>query len=213
MAHTVWIARHGNRQDFVDPDWPKTAERPYDPGLSPDGVIQARQLADRLQQEDISALFTSPFLRTVETTNQIAEVLELPIYLEPGLSEWFNPKWFPAAPETMPSDLLVDRFPRIDLTYSSRIRPSYPETENEAMRRSAEAAHAIVKQFSEPVLLIGHGVSVAGATAGLDSEAVIRECGLCCLFKVVRNSGGKWNMELCADVSHLDHVGAENRFN
>lgn len=212
MAHTVWIARHGNRQDFVDPDWPKTAERPYDPGLSPDGVVQARQLAERLEHEDISALFTSPFLRTVETTNQIAELLDLPIFLEPGLSEWFNPEWFPAAPETTPSDSLAERFPRVDLTYSSRIQPRYPETEDDAMRRSAEAAHSIARHFSESVLLVGHGVSVAGATVGLDADAVIRECGLCCLFKVVRHTG-KWRMELCADVSHLDEVGAENRLN
>ena len=80
------------------------------------------------------------------------------------------------------------------------------------MRRSAEAAHAITERFPGPVLLVGHGVSVAGATVGLDSDAVVRECGLCCLFKVVRQDG-RWQMELCADVSHLDHVGAENRFN
>jgi broad specificity phosphatase PhoE len=212
MAHTVWIARHGNRQDFVDPDWPKTAERPYDPGLSPDGIVQACQLAERMESEHISAIFASPFLRAVETAHQIAELLDLPIFIEPGMSEWFNPEWFPDAPQTMPRDLLVERFPRVDLTYSSKIRPRYPETEDNAMRRSAEAAHAIAESFPEPVLLVGHGVSVAGATVGLDPDAVIRECGLCCLFKIVRQSD-KWQMKLCGDVSHLDEVGAENRFN
>ena len=212
MANTIWIARHGNRQDFVNPDWMKTAERPYDPGLSEDGVVQARQLAERLLQEEIGALFASPFLRAVETANQIAELLDLPIYIEPGISEWFNPEWFPEAPRTAPGSELVERFPRVDLSYQSEIRPRYPETEAEAMRRSAESAHTITERFDIPVLLVGHGVSVAGASKGLAPDAEITECGMCCLFKLTRQSE-TWRMELCADVSHLDEVVAANRFN
>ena len=212
MANTVWIARHGNRQDFVDPHWPKTADRPYDPGLSPDGIEQAKRLGERMQREHIGAIFSSPFLRTIETANEVAEVLDLPIFVEPGISEWFNDEWFPHAPGTLKRAELVERFPRVDLSYTSNVRPTYPESEDDAMRRSAEAAHAIASRFAEPVLLVGHGVSVAGAAIGLDSDAVIRECGLCCLFKINRLDDS-WKMELCADVSHLDEVVAANRFN
>lgn len=212
MADVIWIARHGNRQDFVNPDWPKTAARPYDPGLSPDGILQARQLAERMEREEITALFASPFLRTVETATQIAECLDLPIYLEPGLSEWFNPDWFPHAPQTAPGAELVERFPRVDLSYRSDVRPSYPESEGEAMKRSAAAASAIADRFSGPVLLVGHGVSVYGVATGLDSSAEIPECGLCSLFQVVRRSD-RWKMTLCADVSHLDEIVAADRFN
>lgn len=213
MADTVWIARHGNRQDFVNPDWMKTARRPYDPGLSDDGVVQAHRLAERLGEERIGAVFASPFLRTIETANAVANVLDVPMYIEPGISEWFNPEWFPAAPETAPAEELVARFPRIDLSYTSQFRPHYPETESEAMLRSAEAAHAIAAEFDEPFALIGHGVSVAGVAKGLDEDAVIRECGMCCLFKLTRRSEETWKMELCADVSHLEEVVAANRFN
>lgn len=212
MSDVIWIARHGNRQDFVNPNWPKTAKRPFDPGLSEDGIVQARQLAERLTAEDIGAVFASPFLRTIETANQIAEVLDLPIYIEPGMSEWFNAEWFPGAPRTAPGEELVERFPRVDLSYESEIRPEYPETEAQAMRRSAESAHAIGDRFDVPVLLVGHGVSVAGAAKGLDPDAEIRECGMCCLFKLGRQSDS-WKMELCADVSHLEEVVAANRFN
>jgi hypothetical protein len=41
MTQIVWIARHGNRLDFVNPEWFNTAERPYDPPLSEDGIEQA----------------------------------------------------------------------------------------------------------------------------------------------------------------------------
>jgi len=42
------------------------------------------QLGQR-QREGIAHIFASPFLRTVQTANQIAEALDLPIKLESGL--------------------------------------------------------------------------------------------------------------------------------
>jgi broad specificity phosphatase PhoE len=84
MTQIVWIARHANRLDFVNPDWFLTAERRYDPPLSDDGMIQAQQLAKRLNHEKIKHIFASPFLRTVQTANAVAEVLNLPIKLETG---------------------------------------------------------------------------------------------------------------------------------
>jgi len=47
----IFLARHGNRQDFVDPRWLDQAEEPYDPPLSADGVEQARGLGRRLAGE------------------------------------------------------------------------------------------------------------------------------------------------------------------
>ena len=93
MSQIVLIARHANRLDFVYPDWFLTAERRYDPPLSDDGMIQAQQLAKRLKGERITHIFASPFLRTIQTANAIAEVLDLSIKLEIGLSEWLNPEW------------------------------------------------------------------------------------------------------------------------
>jgi len=40
------------------------------------------QLGQRLKREDIAHIFASPFLRTVQTANQVAEALDLPIKLE-----------------------------------------------------------------------------------------------------------------------------------
>jgi broad specificity phosphatase PhoE len=60
MTQIVWIARHANRLDFVNPDWFITAERRYDPPISDDGVIQAQQLAQRLKRK-YCPYFASPF--------------------------------------------------------------------------------------------------------------------------------------------------------
>ena len=85
MTQIVWIARHANRLDFVNPEWFLTAERPFDPPISEDGKVQAQQLARRLKGENISHIFASPFLRTVQTANYVAEALSLSINLESGL--------------------------------------------------------------------------------------------------------------------------------
>ena len=60
MTKTVWIVRHGNRLDFVYPEWFELATRRYDPPLAEDGFIQANKLALRLASEKIDHIFTSP---------------------------------------------------------------------------------------------------------------------------------------------------------
>jgi len=49
----MWIVRHGNRHDFVYPQWFNYAEKKYDPPLSEDGIIQAKAVAKRLENEPI----------------------------------------------------------------------------------------------------------------------------------------------------------------
>jgi len=199
----VWLARHGNRQDFVDPDWPKTAERPYDPGLSPDGLEQAHRLAQRLRGEGIRRVFASPFLRTVQTANKVAEVLDLPIHLEPGLGEWLNPVWFAYDPAPLAPERMARQFPRIDTRYAPLNGSVYPEVEEAvALARAGETARRLVAAYPEPILLVGHGVSVAGAVWGLVPEATITACALCSLFQVVREPDG-WHLALCGDIAHL----------
>ena len=214
MTQTIWIARHANRLDFVNPAWFNTAERPYDPPISEDGAIQAQQLAKRLQGENICHIFASPFLRTVQTAHIIAEVLDLPLKLEWGLCEWLNPHWMPAMPETLSMEVLKAKFPRIDSSYKSRIQPIYPETDTRCWQRGGKTARILAGEFSEDILLVGHGVSVIATTRGLVNgiEDGDINASLCCLVKVVRR-GVNWKMELNGDTSHLSGTEASIRFN
>lgn len=214
MPQTVWIARHGNRLDFVNPDWFLTAKRPYDPPLSDDGVVQARQLGQRLVGAGIAHIFASPFLRTVQTANQVAETLDLPIKIESGLSEWLNPSWMPAMPEKTPPKVLAEQFPRIDLSYNSRVVANYPETGEQVFHRAGETAKLLAAEFLESILLVGHGASVLGATMGLMGAVIKPEvnAALCCLFKLVHHDE-EWVMELNGDTSHLSQTEKVIRFN
>jgi broad specificity phosphatase PhoE len=215
MSQIIWIARHANRLDFVNPEWFLTAERRYDPPLSEDGFLQAQQLANRLKREKIDRIFASPFLRTVQTANAVAEVLDLPIKLETGLSEWLNPAWMAEEPKRLATEELAELFPRIDTSYTPRIAAIYPETHEQAQTRSGETARCLAAEFSsEDILLVGHGASVQGAAMGLVGEIALTEvkASLCSLVKVVRQHP-EWFLELKGDTSHLTQVEEVVRFN
>ena len=210
---TVWIARHGNRIDFVNPEWFNTAERPYDPHLSDDGILQAQKLANHLIGTNITQIFASPFLRTVQTANEVAKVLDLDIKLDWGLCEWLNHEWMPAMPETLSLEELVQSYSRIDLSYHEGT-PQYPETWKACMKRTGEVSRRLAQEFrAENILLVGHGASVVGAAAGLVGEIAETKvkASLCCLVKIVLQEE-QWVMELSGDTSHLDNRETTVRF-
>jgi broad specificity phosphatase PhoE len=168
---TLWIARHARRRDFDDPEWARRAPRPHDPPLSAAGRRQARALADRLAGVGMAHLFSSPFLRCVETAAPIAERLGVAIRIERGLSEWLNAEWFPEPPELLPLAVLARRFPRVDATHRTRGAARYGESGPDALRRSGETARRLVAEFEGSLVLVGHGASVLGATAALCGRA------------------------------------------
>ena len=215
MSQIIWIARHANRLDFVNPDWFLTAERRYDPPLSDDGMVQAQQLANRLKTEEIHHIFASPFLRTVQTASAIAEVLDLPIKLETGLGEWLNPKWMTEEPKRLSIKESKELYPYIDVSYTPQIAVNYPETRQQMRQRSAQTARCLASEYSpENILLVAHGASVLGAAMGFVGDSAIGKvkASLCSLVKIVRQEP-EWLLELSGDTSHLTEVEEVVRFN
>ena len=206
MSQTLWIARHGNRQDFVDPFWSRTAEYPYDPALSSDGQIQAQELAQRLARESIQHIFASPFLRTIQTAHPIAERLNLPIKLEFGLGEHLSPKMFQALPTLIGNRLspeqLQAQFPRVEWTSPNQVIPTFPETHRDAVHRSGQAAKLITQNCKGNVLIVGHGVSMLGASWGLLGRRPRIRCSLCGLVQLVQHDQ-RWTLALRGETSHL----------
>ncbi len=211
MADVVWIARHGNRQDFVDPAWAATAERPGDPGLSDDGVEQVERLAERLVPEGLTHIFSSPFLRCVQTASAVAERVGLPIKLEWGICEWLSPQWFDGSPETLPVEELHALFPRVDVSYRSILHPRFPEESPAAFRRSGDTVRRLSDEYAGHLLFVGHGISVTGGAQGLVADCPAFECHLASLVKAVRDEHG-WHIELLADTAHLEEAIGADRF-
>lgn len=212
-CQTVFIARHGNREDFVDRTWRDRAARPHDPALSPDGREQARRLGRRLKGEGIRHIFASPFLRTVETAFYVAEELELEVKVEHGAAEWLKPEWFPIRPEYLSLEELRRLFPRVDTAYVTRVTPEYPEHSMElhTWTRNARAVRLLAEEFPGPLLFIGHGASVHGLANGLVGGCPPINCGLCALLQIEREADG-WRLVLNGDQSHLEDAEREKRF-
>ena len=212
MTQTVWIARHGNRLDFVNPEWFNTATRRYDPPLSEDGFVQAAELGQRLKREKIDHIFASPFLRTIQTATEIAQITNMPIKLEAGLSEWHNPKWMTEMPEIHPQELLADKYPLVDWSYRSCFTPDYPETRADVYQRTAKTIQKLVFDFSENILIVGHGISVSGVIKGLAPQSPQFKVALCCLNKIVWHRD-RWKLEFYNNVDHLTQKQTEFRLN
>jgi broad specificity phosphatase PhoE len=125
----VYIIRHGERMDHIDPEWKKTAETPEDPPLSENGIKQAhltgKKLNELLDKTKKTKIFASPLYRCLQTATGIAEELDLPITAEEGLSEWIKTEWFSKIP-----DFQFDKFKRVkkpEKYYFQDLK--FPETE------------------------------------------------------------------------------------
>lgn len=194
--HSVWFARHGNRQDFVDPHWLESADQFYDPPLSQDGILQAQHLGQYLKEKGISHIFSSPFRRTVETACSVAKILDLPVKIEAGLSEMLFLFWMPSFAQQFSLEELAREFPRIDLNYTSRVRPKYPEKSwKQLEQRSSRTVKALVAEFPETLLLVSHDATIESAIWNLsDQSSKVDASELCCLFKLV-DERAKWKIE------------------
>lgn len=202
----IWLARHANRQDFADPDWAATAERPHDPGLASDGVEQARQLGRRVASLDVDRILSSPFLRAVETASPAANALDQPLFLEPGLGEWLNADWFDRPPQTRSLSTLADRFGPVTLDHRPCREPTFPESRHESLARIGATGQCLVDRFpDETLLLVGHGMTVLGVLHGLiGSDVPNAGCPLASLTEVVHRDG-EWTIRTRNDTSHLEN--------
>jgi broad specificity phosphatase PhoE len=217
MIETLWLARHGSRLDFVDPEWHKSAERPHDPPLSPDGLVQGGQLGARLREEGIEQIFSSPFLRCVMTADIAARELGQSVKIESGFSEWLNADWFAERPALLPPEELGRQFPSIDNRYTSRVEPSYPETGDTVLNRTGWAIEAVAREYDGAALVIGHGATVYGSLVHLlgltldETTRILGQVHYCCLCKLSHRADG-WHLDLAADVSHLEIRSGGDRF-
>lgn len=209
---TIWLLRHGMRRDFAEADWARTAERPHDPPLSSDGRRQAEDTGNFLRDKEIEVIYSSPFLRAVETAGAISEMLNKPIRIEHGLGEVYNPDWFPREPDFLAPSDLKRRFPLIDLSYTPRVFPRYPELEerDDLMRRCRQTVEVLLDDPWAGALWVGHGASIGGAAVALTGqgdEVCVRMCGL----TGWRGAPGRWT-RLYSGVDHLSITEDEQRF-
>lgn len=208
----VWAARHGERIDFVDPDWSSDPAEMWNPPLSPNGFVQARDLGERLRGEGLRYIVSSPFLRTLQTADCVAEALGLRIHVERGAGEMLSADWFPDGdPRTWSLDGLCKQFPRIDRGCRSAVDPEYPEDWSQCKVRAAATMRALVDRLGGDFLVVAHGATVSSMCWGLIDGFPSMQGGCCALVKLVSRPGGRWHVELDGDTSHLSYREPEYR--
>jgi broad specificity phosphatase PhoE len=200
-ARRIFLARHGNRQDFVDPRWLDQAQEPYDPPLSADGVEQARRLGQRLAGEGITAIVSSPFLRTIQTAHHANETLAVPIHLEPAFGEWLASDSFERVPRLEPRERLAARYPRFGEGYVATGSLCHPETIEQVRARAQRGLRELLPQLKGTLLVVGHAASIV-ALASLDPKALSVPCPMCALF-CLEQQGTRWRLAISGEVAHL----------
>jgi broad specificity phosphatase PhoE len=205
MAREVYVVRHGQRRDSVDPDWEGVADRVHDPPLTELGRWAAWRVGRRFAESgvDFNAGYASPFIRAVETADEVCREIETAFELERGLGEYRNPEWFGHEPETLPHDVLGERFETLRVHGDSHVVPAFPETHAEAMARIGEAAERLADGVDGSILVVGHGITVAGVVAGLVGSGTSADAPLCGVTRLAFD-GESWRLDYTADTSHLN---------
>lgn len=146
---TLFLVRHG------ETEWNRSGQiMGHQPvPLSQQGQSQARRLAALLEGRPIHAVLTSPVTRAVQTAGIIADLLELPVTIEEGLTEirfgdWEGRYWNELADEIVRQDFY--RSP-------ADARPPGGETLREVQSRAVAAVErATAPNPAAPLLCVSH---------------------------------------------------------
>ncbi|KAL7275177.1 C6 zinc cluster transcription factor-like protein [Rhizina undulata] len=229
MLETIYVTRHGFRSNWVVDNsgtYRGTITSPTgiesDPPLAAHGVDQARQLAAHIATLDpkVERIYTSPFYRCLETINPTAEQLDLKLYADNGIGEWYGVARFdhpsPATPE-----LLHTFFPRLETTFVPSIIPSSRgESLKEIHDRTAYALAKIIsdidKEWAETgqgpkaILLVTHAATkIAIGRALTGSEDLSVRTGTCSLSTYRRRTATPPTVAL-PPPSGSDHIPDTN---
>ncbi|CCD23460.1 transcription factor TFIIIC subunit TFC7 NDAI_0B04260 [Naumovozyma dairenensis CBS 421] len=201
---TIYIARHGYRSNWLPhgPYPPPPTGIDSDVPLAEHGLQQARELAHYLLsiENQPELLFTSPFYRCVQTSEPIMNLLEIPMYVDNGIGEWYMPTR-PIIPTPANYETLNHFFPgKIQEGWEASIIPSDKgETEDDIFIRCKKFwpifIDAVEKKFPnvETILLVTHAATKIALGLNLlkldscrdpiDSEGNLIRSGSCSLDK------------------------------
>ena len=159
----VFLVRHAERMDFNDdllwdPRWPERAVKlglePNDAPLTDRGLQQAEETAEFITAE-IKEVFTSPFLRCLQTAKAISERHNCKLTKSADLTEWMNPEWFGGEEYNFFRENHISPNPGIFLADL----PIIPEYWPDAEKRMLLVLSCLGKKGSDffPVCLVTHG--------------------------------------------------------
>ncbi|KAJ3063451.1 hypothetical protein HDU98_000740 [Podochytrium sp. JEL0797] len=222
-ARSVYILRHGIRQDFESKAFVSPTGRTQDPPLSARGLAQAEALALHMATTPpptITHIFCSPFSRCIQTVLPLSRALGVPLRIEPGVGEWFKKSVGTDAEAEAPSpaetSAALNLTPRdIDLSYTP-LRASIPrESPHDVHARFAAVATELVARadadgLQGDLLIVTHAAGLIAAVRGLlDWQRAPVVAGVCTFTKLTQDplADRKWRVEVCGEAGHLKELG------
>lgn len=136
MMKNIFLVRHCSAEG--------QAQEAY---LTPEGIVQAKKLADFLSNQSIDAIYSSHFLRAIQSATPLSERTRLDINVDNRLSErilsiYDSPNWL---------EMLERTFEDLDLLFEGG------ESSREAMERGMGAINDIINNKSRNIVVITHG--------------------------------------------------------
>jgi broad specificity phosphatase PhoE len=154
------IIRHGERADLAGKEIKLNIS---DPELTNRGIKQAYEAGIRLKEildlikphSKKIALLTSPFSRCIMTAKYLKNGmnLNLPLYIENGLSEFINTQWFKSNPSEFLSYIHRNKFlfdeisNEIIIDKSTQKLPIFPESTNKCQERFTNTFNDILNNY------------------------------------------------------------------
>lgn len=148
MSPKVFLIRHAHTTfDSTDPKQERF-QGIVDVPLDPEGKVQAQQVAGRLQDKNISKLYTSPLSRASDTAAEIGSKLGIKPIVHPGLGPWDIGDF---ATKTA-----ADAGPKLEhYQKNPDVTPPNGEPYNAFVQRSRDAISSIFKEAADTGRNIG----------------------------------------------------------
>lgn len=147
----VYLVRHGQTNENS-----KFIHQNSEASLSKLGIKQAEKLTERVKHIKIDLIITSPFKRTMQTTNIINNVLNKPVIESELLIEIKRPTEIEGLSAYDDKALDIKNLIKSNL-HNPRYKHSDEETYEELIKRSRVALNFISKQNAENILVVTHG--------------------------------------------------------
>lgn len=205
-------------QETIAVEWGRTTHMPQNPPLTKRGRQQAVDLGTSLIGKGITRIYCSPFLRCVQTAEQVSAVFNCPFQVELGLCEWLIKAWYPTDPQPqMCSTTINEVYPSCDGSYRQLVKDiQYPEDDEDMRNRLAASMKHIVRDGHGAsghnfggVLVIGHASGIEHLAKALTLDDIdIPPTPFCSTTALRKQADGSWSVlghESYKMITALDH--------
>ena len=183
----IYILRHEDR----------TQDCSFFSPLTKKGLENSINLIDTLEKCDINVIFSSPFIRTLQTVYPYAKDKDIKINLEYGLSEIHHEDLIPKKAYGMYLPEYMAELFNYNPEYKSIMKPTeitFPEREIDIERRTKRVLRSIVNKYMNTdinILIVTHQI-VCTSILKINNPS-IKDYNKGFLTKIIDNSG--WNIK------------------